>query len=67
MWRPQAGWSLEDERISHGGQWDPRPLVMIHAPGEQIPQTVAASTEILFVHDVVAREIHTIAQFSAHP
>ena len=26
MWRPLPGWSAEDERISNGGQWEPRPF-----------------------------------------
>lgn len=57
MWRPLPGWSAEDERISNGGQWDSRPLLMIHAPGQQNPQTVAAPTSIMFVHDTVAHWI----------
>jgi phosphoglycerol transferase MdoB-like AlkP superfamily enzyme len=67
MWRPLPGWSAEDERISHGGQWDPRPLVMVHAPGQQDPRTVAAPTSLMFVHDEVAAEIRAIAQCPAHP
>jgi hypothetical protein len=54
MWRPLPGWSAEDERASHGGRWDPRPLVMIHRPGKQSAQTVAAPTSIMVVHDRVA-------------
>jgi hypothetical protein len=67
MWRPLPGWSAEDERISHGGQWDSRPLVMVHAPGERDPRTVAAPTSVMFIHDAVAQEIRTIAQSPAHP
>jgi Sulfatase len=67
MWRPLPGWSAEDEHISHGGQWDSRPLVMVHAPGEQDPRTVAAPTSVMFIHDAVAQEIRTIAQTPAHP
>ncbi len=60
MWRPLPGWSAEDERISHGGQWDPRPVVMIHAPGQQSGGTVAAPTSIMHVHDAVAAEIEAM-------
>jgi hypothetical protein len=67
MWRPQPGWSEEDERASHGGEWDPRPLVMIHAAGEQNPQTVTAPTSVMHVHDAVADEIRTIAQSPSRP
>jgi sulfatase-like protein len=67
MWRPLPGWSAEDERISHGGQWDPRPLVMVHAPGEQDPRTVAAPTSVMLVHDAAAAEIRAIARYPAQP
>jgi arylsulfatase A-like enzyme len=62
MWRPLPGWSAEDERISDGGKWDPRPLLMIHAPGQQAAGTVAAPTSIMHVHDAVAAEIEAIAR-----
>ena len=57
MWRPLPGWSAEDERISNGGKWDSRPLLMIHTPGQQIPQSVNAPTSIMLVHDTVAHWI----------
>lgn len=57
MWRPLPGWSAEDERISHGGQWDPRPLLLIHAAGQKSAETVTAETSIMYVHDRVAAEI----------
>lgn len=57
MWRPQPGWGAEDERVSHGGQWDPRPLLLIHQAGEQDAKTVAAPTSLMFVHDFVAAKI----------
>jgi hypothetical protein len=62
MWRPLPGWSAEDERISHGGEWDPRPVLMIHAPGQQTPKTVTAPTSVMFIHDYVAEEIRTLAR-----
>lgn len=62
MWRPLPGWSAEDERASHGGQWDPRPAVLIHAPGQQKPETVAAPTSLMFVHEFVARQIEAIGK-----
>lgn len=54
MWRIQPGWSAEDERLSYGGQWDPRPLVMIHVPGEQSGNSVNTPVSLMHVHDVVA-------------
>ena len=62
MWRPLPGWSAEDERISHGGEWDPRPVLLIHAPGQQGPQTVTAPTSVMFIHDFVADQIRALAK-----
>ena len=62
MWRPLAGWSAEDERISDGGKWDPRPVLLMHTPGEQNAATVAAPTSLMVVHDFVAAEIRRMAQ-----
>lgn len=61
LWRPVPGWSAEDERISHGGQWDPRPLVMIHAPGQQTAEIVNTPTSLMMVHDTVAERIRSFA------
>ena len=62
MWRPQPGWSAEDERVSHGGEWDPRPVLLIHVPGEQDTETVTAPTSLMFVHDFVAAQIQKMAR-----
>jgi len=62
MWRPLPGWSAEDERISHGGQWDPRPVLIIHAAGQQDARTVSAPTSLMFVHDFVAAQIQALAR-----
>lgn len=64
MWRPLPGWSAEDERISNGGQWDPRPLLMIRAPRQQTAATVTAATSIMYVHDKVAADIQTFSQLA---
>ena len=61
LWRPVPGWSAEDERISQGGQWDPRPLLLIHRAGQQDPQTVIAATSLMHVHDFVAAQIQAQA------
>jgi hypothetical protein len=57
MWRPLPGWSAEDERISQGGQWDPRPVLLVHTPGQTNAGIVAKPTSIMYVHDLVAAEI----------
>ncbi len=62
IWRTTPGWSAEDERISNGGQWDPRPLLLIHAAGQANAAIVASPTSLMFVHDFVAAQIQTLAR-----
>jgi Sulfatase len=61
IWRTTPGWSEEDERVSNGGQWDPRPLLLIHAARQNNAATVASPTSLMFVHDFVAAQIQTLA------
>jgi hypothetical protein len=62
IWRTAPGWSDEDERISHGGEWDPRPMLIIHSAGQANASTVASSTSLMFVHDFVATQIQALAR-----
>jgi hypothetical protein len=62
MWRPLPGWSAEDERASRGGQWDPRPVLMIHTPGQKSAETVAKPTSVMYVHDAVAADIQALSK-----
>ena len=61
IWRTTPGWSDEDERVSHGGQWDPRPFLLIHAAGQTNATTVSSPTSLMFVHDFVASQIQALA------
>jgi hypothetical protein len=62
IWRPTPGWSAEDERISDGGAFDPRPALLIHAAGQQDAETVTTPTSLMFVHDFIAAQMHALAQ-----
>ncbi|HEY1803780.1 MAG TPA: sulfatase-like hydrolase/transferase [Terracidiphilus sp.] len=62
IWRTAPGWSDEDERISDGGQWDPRPLLLIHAAGQSDAKTEASPTSLMYVHDFVASQIQAIGR-----
>lgn len=61
IWRTTPGWSEEDERISHGGAWDSRPLLLIHAAGQTNAAIVASPTSLMFVHNFVAAQIQAVA------
>jgi Sulfatase len=62
MWRTEPGWSAEDERISHGGQWDSRPALIIHTAGELSGTSVNTPTSILYVHSFIAGQIQAMAR-----
>lgn len=52
MWRLEPGWTPEDERAS-GGRFDPRPVLMVHFPGETIPGAVAKPFPAIWEHDLI--------------
>ena len=62
IWRTAPGWSEEDERVSHGGEWDPRPMLIIHAAGQLNGSIVASSTSLMFAHDFVAAQIQGLTR-----
>jgi hypothetical protein len=62
MWRPLPGWSEEDERISHKGQWDSRPVLLIHTAGQQSAESLTSPTSLMLVHDFVAAQIRAMAR-----
>ncbi|MGB6130203.1 MAG: sulfatase-like hydrolase/transferase [Acidobacteriaceae bacterium] len=52
LWRPLPGWAAEDARASRGG-FDPRPLLMVHFPGETEATTVARPVPLLSMHGLL--------------
>jgi hypothetical protein len=52
LWDSIAGWTDEDDRASHG-EFDPRPAVLIHNPGQTLPETDGRPLSLLFVHDTL--------------
>jgi hypothetical protein len=52
MWRSTAAWTKEDEQASRG-RFDPRPVLMIHSPGQQSEQDVTAPFDELRIHEIV--------------
>lgn len=62
MWRPLPGWNAEDERVADAGGWDPRPLLLIHTPGQQAAETVTAPTSLMSVHNRVAAMIQAMVK-----
>jgi hypothetical protein len=58
LWRGQQtrrleGWTSEDEIASHGGVFDPRPVLMVHEAGQTTPATVSQTVPLVRVHDIL--------------
>jgi hypothetical protein len=51
-WRGGLYWTAEDERVLHN-RFDPRPVLMVHFPGEQTEQAVSAPFSEIKTHDLI--------------
>jgi len=51
-WRGGMYWTEEDERVFQN-HFDPRPVLLIHFPGEQDAETIAAPFPELRTHDAI--------------
>jgi hypothetical protein len=54
MWKPTPQWSTEEEAASHG-RFDPRPVLMIHFPGQTAEHDVIGPFDEIRIHEIVAR------------
>jgi hypothetical protein len=52
MWRSTPVWTKEDEAASHG-RFDPRPVLMIHFPGQQTEQDVTRPFDEIRIHEMI--------------
>ena len=52
MWRSTSFWTKEDETASRG-RFDPRPVLMIHSPGQQTERDVTAPFEEIRIHEMI--------------
>lgn len=59
VWRVKPGWTAEDERVSGGGKFDDRPMLIVHAPGQSDGVTVTEPTPLLHVHDMIQSVLKT--------
>jgi hypothetical protein len=54
LWRATGSWTKEDETASHG-RFEPRPVLMIHFPGQQAEHEVTASFDELRLHEIIEK------------
>jgi hypothetical protein len=54
LWRPTGSWTKEDETASQG-RFEPRPVLMIHFPGQQSEHEVTASFDEIRLHEIIEK------------
>jgi Sulfatase len=52
LWHPTGQWSREEETASEG-RFDPRPVLMIHQPGQQAEHDVNQPFDEIRIHDII--------------
>jgi hypothetical protein len=52
IWRSSAGWTNEDEQLAKGG-FDPRPVLLVHFPGEEQGSAISEPVDSLVMHEIL--------------
>lgn len=52
LWRPTPQWSKEENAASHD-RFDPRPVLMIHSPGQVAEQDITERFDEIRIHDII--------------
>ncbi len=56
-WRGHPEWTAEDERLSNGGKFDDRPMLLVHSAGQTDGVGVKEAVPLLKAHDIVVSAI----------
>ncbi|MGA9720729.1 MAG: sulfatase-like hydrolase/transferase, partial [Acidobacteriaceae bacterium] len=66
-WRGAPGWTKAEERATGGGIFDPRPVLMVHFPGQNKPEQIDRPQSETIVHDLlldlIAGKVRTLAEW----
>jgi hypothetical protein len=59
-WRPWVWQPMkeEEERVTHGGTFDPRAVLMVHLPGQDTRQVISKPVSVLIAHDIIESLLH---------
>ncbi|MGA8740548.1 MAG: sulfatase-like hydrolase/transferase [Terracidiphilus sp.] len=57
IWRNSPGWTPEEERVSQG-RFEPRPVFLVHFPGQTSGDDVTTSTSELIEHGIIEAMLH---------
>lgn len=52
-WQPYPEWTAEDQRMSHGGKFDPRPALLVHYPGQTSSVVNPEAVSLMDVHRII--------------
>lgn len=62
-WKPGTSWSKEEERVTNGGKFDTRPVLMVRLAGSDTSELISKPVSVLTVHSILdgllRGEIHT--------
>ena len=58
LWMKTGGWTAEDQRASHGGQFDDRPAYIVKLPYQHRPARIDSPVEALRTRQMVDAMIH---------
>jgi hypothetical protein len=50
MWQPLKE---EEERVTHGGKFEPRAVLLVHLPGQDTRQVISKPVSELIAHDII--------------
>ena len=53
MWRSEFDWTAEDEAASRNGHFDPRPVILVHLPGQQSGAKMSQPFPLLRMHGMI--------------
>jgi hypothetical protein len=54
LWKGGEFWTAEEERVADAGPIDPRPVFLMHFPGEKSAVSISKPEPALIEHDVIA-------------
>jgi hypothetical protein len=53
LWKPEPDWSEEEERVTNGGKFDDRPVLMVHLPEADTGELISKPVSALAVHSIL--------------
>jgi Sulfatase len=56
-WKKQPDWTPEEKRVS-GSTFDPRPVLMVHLPGNENGQVISRPLSAMIVHPILEAMLH---------